>query len=189
MSLSTLGNIVLILILIAWFGYRQSTWRPVEVARMVRIPVILGIVGVLQLGGQAASLGSPEIGVIAVEVVISLAVGAWMGAIAHLRPVVAPDDRPLASSAGRSLRPLGPADGGGAAPTWESRTGLPGLILWVLVVALRIGIDVAGAHLGLLITASTGVILLTLAANRLGRVAVLAARVDRAGQARRMMVP
>lgn len=189
MSLSTLGNIVLIVILIAWFGYRQSTWRPVDLARMVRIPLILGIVGGLQIGGQASSLGAPEIAVIAVELVISLAVGAWMGAIAHLRPVAAPAQRPPGSSAGRSPRPVGSAGDGGVAPAWESRTGLPGLVLWVLVVALRIGIDVAGAQLGLLVTASTGVILLTLAANRLGRVAVLATRVDRTDQARRMMVP
>lgn len=170
MSMSTLESIVLIVVLIGWFGYRQSTWRPVDVGRMVRIPLILGAIGILALGGQAggpaSSLGPTDVVVVLLEVAVSLGVGAWMGAIAHLRP----------------------ASGGVRSAAWESRTGAAGLVLWGLVVALRIGVDAFGAQLGLAITASTGVILLTLAANRLGRVLLLARRVDQISRPRRMMV-
>ena len=89
-----------------------------------------------------------DLAALAIELVVSAATGAWMGAIAHFRP-------------------LAPA--GATSARWESRTGWWGLTLWLLVVAVRVGIDVVAVRLGAGMVTSTGVILLVLAANRLVR--------------------
>ena len=82
-----------------------------------------------------------------------------MGAIAHFRPIAAP-------AANRLAR-------------WETRNGWWGLVLWLLVVVVRIGIDIVAVRLGAGMVTSTGVILLVLAANRLVRVAVILNRTGR----------
>jgi hypothetical protein len=166
MTVQTLTNAILILLLIGWVGYRQMTWRPVSIARMWRLPAIMSVVGVVLIGQQVkpSSLTPLDLAVVAGELVLSLGVGAWMGAIAHFRPLESPvqlgnDGRYVAS--------------------YESRTGVLGILLWAVVIAVRIGVDVlaslAGSHLG----AATGVLLLVFAANRAARTAVFAARLDR----------
>ncbi len=64
-----------------------------------------------------------------------------------------------------------------ATPEFESRTGWVGMVLWVLMIGVRVGIDIWAAHAGAVIVTSTGVILLVLAANRVARTAVFSARV------------
>ena len=61
----------------------------------------------------------------------------------------------------------------------ESRTGWWGLALWVLVIVIRVGIDVLAAQAGSHLAASTGIIVLLVAANRAARTAVFAYRLDR----------
>ncbi|WP_348788710.1 hypothetical protein [Leifsonia sp. NPDC080035] len=166
MSVQTLGNAILIVLAIGWIGYRQMTWRPVSIAKMWRLPAIAAVVGVVLLVQQVkpSSLTPLDFVVVVVELVISLGVGAWMGAIAHFRPLAQPvrlgkDDRYTA--------------------TYESRTGVLGLVLWVVVIAVRVGVDVLAGVAGSHLAASTGVIVLVLAANRVARTAVFAARLDR----------
>jgi hypothetical protein len=165
MTLQTVGNALLILVLIGWIGFRQMTWRPVAIGRMWRTPAIFGLVGIILLVQtvKPTALTPLDLAVLVGELVISLGIGAWMGAIAHFRrlaePIVLDRDRGVA--------------------TYESRTGAWGLVLWIAVIAVRVGIDVLAGMAGSHLAASTGVIVLMLAANRAARTLVFAGRLDR----------
>ena len=166
MTVQTLTNAILILLLIGWVGYRQMTWRPVSIAKMWRFPAIMSVVGVVLIVQQVkpSALTPLDIAVVAGELVLSLGVGAWMGAIAHFRPLESP------VQLGSDARYVA---------AYESRTGVLGLVLWVLVIAVRVGVDVLASAAGLHLVTATGVILLVFAANRAARTAVFAARLDR----------
>ncbi len=157
MDLNVLGSIGLGILVLVWVGYRQTTWRPVG-ATMWRLPLILGLVGIASMLGSGMPLSGIDLAALAIELVVSAATGAWMGVLAHFRP--------LAPSDATSAR-------------WESRTGWWGLALWLLVVAVRVGIDIVAVQLGAGMVTSTGVILLVLAANRLVRVGVILNRAGR----------
>ncbi|WP_431278155.1 hypothetical protein [Leifsonia poae] len=165
MTIQMIGNALLIVVLIGWVGFRQMTWRAVSIGRMWRFPAILGLVGIVMLVQTVKpTLLTPlDLSVLAAELVISLGIGAWMGAIAHFRPL--PEPLHLGRDRGVAI--------------YESRTGVLGLALWIAVIAVRVGIDVLAGMAGSHLAASTGVILLTLAANRAARTAVFAARLDR----------
>ncbi|WP_025156576.1 hypothetical protein [Leifsonia aquatica] len=166
MTVQTLGNAVLILLLIGWVGYKQLVWRPVVVARMWRGPAILAIVGAVLLVQQVkpTQLTALDLAVIVGELLLSLGIGAWMGSIARFRPL----PQPVAT--GKDGRDIA---------VYESRTGVLGLVLWVAVIAVRVGVDVAATQAGSHLAAATGAILLVFAANRAARTAVFAARLDR----------
>ena len=159
MNFETIINAVIILALIGFIGVRQMSWRPVVVGRMWRLPIILAAVGLFTMSSQAKGekITSFDIAVLAIELVISLGAGAVMGAIAKFRPL------PRSSEPG--------------APEYESRTGVFGLVLWVFVIVVRIGIDFWAGQMGSALITSTGVILVAVAANRLARTAVFASRV------------
>ncbi|GAA4160480.1 hypothetical protein GCM10022286_16550 [Gryllotalpicola daejeonensis] len=160
---------------IAWICYRQMTWRVVDPARMWRGPIIFAIIGagIIVTGQQAVTLRPTDIALLAVELVISLGVGATMGAIARFRPLT----RERAAAYEQRRRPG--RDGQALAPVeYESRTSWVGVALWIVLIAVRVGVELFARHLGAEATASTGVILLVLAANRAARVGVLAWRLD-----------
>ena len=166
MTTQTLTNAIVILLLICWVGYRQMTWRPVSIAKMWRFPAIMSVVGVVLIVQQVkpSAVTLLDIAVVAGELVLSLAVGAWRGAIAHFRPLPSPvqlgnDARYIAS--------------------YESRTGVLGMVLWVLVIAVRVGVDVLASMAGSHLVTATGIIFLVFAANRAARTAVYAARLER----------
>jgi hypothetical protein len=163
MTLQTIGNALLIVVLIGWLGFRQLTWRPVSILSMWRLPALLGIVGVVLLvqTTDGAHLTALDIAVLLVEIAVSLGIGAWMGAIAVFRPLSTPITDPR--------RPA----------SVESRTGWWGLALWVLVIVIRVGIDLLAAQAGSHLAASTGIIVLLVAANRAARTAVFAYRLER----------
>ena len=181
MTLQTIGNALLIVALIGWIGFRQLTWRPVSIARMWRVPAIMAIVGVVLLvqASDATHLTALDFAVLLVEIAVSLGIGAWMGAIAIFRPLaVVPQDVALASTA-RSALASRDRDAILHSSSVESRTGWWGLALWVLVIVIRVGIDVLAAQAGSHLVASTGIIVLLVAANRAARTAVFAYRLDR----------
>lgn len=152
-----------ILALLAWMGYRQSTWRPVEPGRIWRLPVILAVVGVVLMANVLARITAVDVAVLVVELTVSVGVGVWMGAIAHFRRLPEPYRAPKS----------------GTTVAYESRTSVWGLVLWAIVIAVRVAIEVAAAGAGAVVASSTGAILLMLAANRLARIAVLLPRLDR----------
>ncbi|GAB17091.1 hypothetical protein GOEFS_019_00040 [Gordonia effusa NBRC 100432] len=155
---------ILVIGLIVFLGRRQLTWRPVDISQMWRLPIILGVVGLAILGTTDGRFSALDVTLIAVELVTSLAIGAWMGAAAHFRRLPEPvrlgrDDRYLA--------------------LYESRTAPWGLALWGLMIAARVGLAVIAHVSGAQLAASTGIILLAFAANRAGNTFVFAGRLTR----------
>jgi hypothetical protein len=55
------------------------------------------------------------------------------------------------------------------------------LALWIVMILVRIGIDVVATDLGSVLATTTGVILVMIAANRVARVGVLFARLQKSG--------
>ncbi|GAB3611798.1 hypothetical protein [Humibacter ginsengisoli] len=174
-SLQLITNAILIVALVAFVGYRQMTWRAVDPGRMWRMPAILGIVGVVTLGSMTKmnALTGTDIAVLFGELVISLALGAAMGAIARFRPMTADGIRLYREAHANDRRPSF------APVTLETRTGWLGIALWIALIAVRIGIDALASMAGSHLAASTGVILLMVAANRLARVGVILYRAAR----------
>jgi hypothetical protein len=163
MTLQDLGSLLVAVVLIGWIGFRQLNWRPVVVSRMWRFPLILAVAGVFTLSRTTdlAKISVLDIGVLAVELVISLGIGAVMGKMAQFRPIAHPDTTAEHVA------------------TIESRTGWWGFGLWIALFAVRIGMDVIASHMGAEIASSTGIILLLIGANRAARTAVFAYRLDR----------
>ncbi len=93
-----------------------------------------------------------------------------MGAIAQFRPITAAAAATWAAKDNRRGTP---------APRLESRTGAIGLVLWVALIAIRVGVDIWATHEGSHLAAATGAILLLVAANRFARTAVVVLRVQR----------
>lgn len=184
MTIQTLANILIGVALVGWIVYRQLTWRIVSVSRMWRLPLIMAGVGVVMLAQtkDAHRISAMDLAVLIVELVISLGVGALMGRIAVFRP------REISADERRERRDRRDRDGrgdprerrltDGTETVLETRTGWLGLVLWIVLIAVRIGLDVVASHMGAALVTATGVILLMIAANRVARVFVFAARVQ-----------
>lgn len=157
MPVQTLADIVIGLALVGFLMYRQATWQFLDAGRIWRMPVVLGAIGVVMIAKSSAGpVTSMDVAFIGAEVVVSIAVGLLMGSIAQFRVAARPDDE------GRSL---------------QTRTGGLGAVLWVVLIAVRIGMDVLGSGLGAHLLSSTGMILLMIAVNRAARALVLDRRI------------
>ena len=190
MNLSMLSNVLLILLAVGVIAVRQMTWRPVLGGRDWTFPALAAVIGAIlllqSLDGRA--LGLIDVVAFVVEMVIALAVGVGMGAIAHIRPI-ARQAGYAPVTAGMSAKAAAQASA-----EFETRTGPWGLGLWVVLLAVRVGLTFGFESLGSHIGISTGLILLVLAANRTARILVLHNRVDalrradaRSGSARMMV--
>lgn len=170
MNAQLLLNAVVIVVLIGFVAYRQLTWRIVDPARMIRLPLALAIVGVVTMAGatKGGGLHASDVGILAVELVLSLVLGSLMGLLARFRPIGG-QVAPTRHDRGR----------GGREPSLESRTGWLGVALWVVFIGIRIGVDLWAVHAGSVLASSTGVILIMVAANRLARTGVIAYRTTR----------
>jgi hypothetical protein len=159
MNIQTIANAAIILLLVGFIAFRQLQWRPVIVARMWRMPIIFGVIGLFlvstQTKGQAVT--TLDMGVIVIELVIAVGVGAIMGRIAQFKKL----------DTGNTPQ----------AAEFASRTGWVGMVLWIVMIGIRVGIDIWATRSGAAFAASTGLILIVLAVNRLSRTAVFAARV------------
>ncbi|HWU46041.1 MAG TPA: hypothetical protein VN133_04715 [Humibacter sp.] len=190
MTIQTLGNILIGVVLVGWILYRQLTWRIVSISRMWKLPLILGAVGIFMLAQtkNVHQLTALDLAVLVIELVISLAIGAVMGQIAVFRPRDIRPGEPGDPLAGRRDGLGGGRDrdrvervlnADGTETVLETRTGWWGLALWIVMILVRIGIDVVSSDLGSVFASATGVILIMVAANRLARVFVFAARVQK----------
>lgn len=173
MTVQLLANALLIVALLAWIGYRQITWRAVSITRMWRMPIVLGLIGLVTLsrGSVVIHMTAFDLAVLLIELVVSFGVGALMGRMAAFRPLE--QTRADSWAARNSHR------GGGVVPSLETRTGWVGLALWIVLIAVRIGMDVVATQMGSHLAASVGLIFLMFAANRAARIVVLTGRVDR----------
>lgn len=141
----------IIVLVVGWIMLRQTRWQDLNPMRMWRGPIILGVVGFVQLKSAipAAGISAVVVALLAVSAVLSIAVGLAMGALSQVRRT-----------------------GAG----WQARTGWLGSALWLVLLAVRIGVDIGAKQLGADVVASVGAILIMLALNRAGRGVVLARR-------------
>jgi hypothetical protein len=152
MTSSTVTDLLIGLAVVAYLCSRQLRWRPVDGARMWKMPVILGAAGVISIARQHAPFRPVDVAILGLSAVFALISGALMGRIARFRP--SPTDARLV----------------------ESRTGALGIVIWIGLVAVRVALDVAGHQLGSDLAVSTGSILLVLALNRAASAVVISAR-------------
>lgn len=172
MSIVNIAEIVIGVGLVVWIIYRQMTWTAVDVSRMWRMPLILGVVGAVTLvsSGSDRALTGVDLGLLAIELAVAVLTGALMGLAAVFRPI---GERSLAAWRARRRRD------DTSEPTAESRTGWVGLVLWIVLIAVRVGLGFWGHSLGSAIAESSGVILLVVAVNRAVRTLVFGLRHDR----------
>jgi hypothetical protein len=142
------------LAVIGIFAYviaQQLAGSPVTGKRLIVLPAVLSVIGILNISGKP---GAMDIGLMAVSGVIAIAVGLGLGAMTRLE------------------------QRGGYLWAQVSKRGL---WLWgglIISRVLLVGIaDAAGAH----VAASTGVILLMLGLNRIAQALVVASRAIAAG--------
>jgi hypothetical protein len=154
--------------LIVWISLRQLRWTAVVPSRMWRMPAILAIIGVVTVARAHTSVTATDLALLALEAVLALGTGVAMGVIDRFRPISAD-----AAAAVVQRRP------GTEAPRYESSTGWIGVVLWLVVIAARVGIGFWGHALGSTLIESTGVILVVVALNRVASAAVVLTRLDR----------
>jgi len=152
MNTSYLFDLLIGLAVIAYLCTRQLSWRPVDPARIWKMPLVLGVAGVVLLARQQVTIRPVDLVILIVSGAAALVSGTVMGRIARLRPSAA-DPRLV-----------------------ESRTGWLGVAVWLGLVLLRVVLDVIGHRMGSDVAISTGSILLVLAINRAANALVLTAR-------------
>lgn len=147
MSVQLLTNVVIGLALVGYIASKQLRWTRTDRAGVWRLPLILGVVGIVNLSSTAKNLtvGVPDLTIIGVELVIAVVIGLLMGKLTVFRVAATPDSK------GRRI---------------EARSGPAGAALWVALIVVRIGLDVVGGMLGAHLLTATGVILLTVAVSR-----------------------
>jgi hypothetical protein len=155
MTTTTLINFGIGLVLIAYICSKQLSWRPVDPARMWKLPLILGVAGVVSIAQQTTTIHPVDAVILGLSAVFALVSGTLMGRIARFRP-----------------SPTRPG-------TTESRTGPLGVGIWLGLVAVRVALDFAGHRMGSDLAISTGSILLVLALNRTASALVVTARQPR----------
>lgn len=157
MSTQLLLNIVIGIALVGYIASKQLRWTRTDRAGVWRLPLILAVIGVINLSSTAKNLtvGAPDITMIAIELVVATAIGLVMGRLTVFRVAESPDSK------GRRI---------------EARSGPAGAVLWVVLIVVRIGLDVVGGALGAHLLTATGVILLTVAASRAAAALVMDAR-------------
>lgn len=153
MHLESILTPLIALAVIGLLVSRQLRWRTFDPARALRLPIILGAVGILNLAGlKGVMVSSLDATLFAIELLMSVGIGAAMGRLSVFRSA---------------------PDGSGALQT---RTGWIGAALWAVLIAVRIGFDVVGTSLGAHLLTQTGVILVLLAASRATSALVTRAR-------------
>jgi len=156
MNTSYLADLAIGLAVIAYLCTRQLSWRVVDPARMWKMPLVLGVAGVLSLARQHVTIRPIDLMILIVSGAAALASGTVMGRIAKFRPSAA-DPRLM-----------------------ESRTGWLGIAVWFALILVRVVLDVIGHQMGSELALSVGSILLVLAINRAANALVLTARQPRA---------
>jgi hypothetical protein len=177
MNISTVTDIIVALAVLCWIIYRQFTWQLVSPSRLWRMPVVIAIIGVIMLA-QTRSLTAikpVDLLILAGELVLALGLGAVMGTLAKFRT------RAQRASDIRQRSGV-PVDFDPSVTVTESRTGALGAALWLVLIVVRVGIELLTAHyFPSALLASTGTILLVIAANRAARALIVTLRMERRG--------
>ncbi|MBW4042043.1 MAG: hypothetical protein HIU86_07920 [Acidobacteria bacterium] len=143
MDLQTIVTPLIALAVIGLLVARQLRWRTFDPARALRLPIVLGAIGLLNLANlKGVTVTALDGSLFAIELLLSAGVGAAMGRLAVFRS--APD----------------------GSPALQTRTGWVGAAMWAVLIAVRVGFDALGGALGAHLLTQTGVILVLLAASR-----------------------
>jgi hypothetical protein len=171
MNSANLIDPLLALAVVVYFSSRQLTWRPVVTAKMWRLPLALGVIGLLSVtsGSDRHVVNAADVAILVLSGLLAIVSGLLMGRIARFRPI-GPAGAAVAGL-DRHGRPV-------PAPTVESRTGWLGVGIWVALIVARILLELLGHRLGADLATSSGVILLALALNRAARTLVISARLE-----------
>ncbi|MFC4032272.1 DUF1453 domain-containing protein [Streptomyces polygonati] len=140
--LAAIGVVVLVI-------GRQLRGEPLRGKRLVLLPVILTVIGAVDLGKGGRHPTATDIACVAVSALIAAGIGAAQGGVLRLEH-----------------------RGGGLWGTMPAR----GLWLWGGLVASRLVMMAVAAGMGAHVAASTAPILLMLGINRLGQAAVVVPR-------------
>jgi signal transduction histidine kinase len=92
MTSSTLIELLLGLALIGYIGSKQLTWRPVDPARVWKLPLILGAIGVVSMARQGGPVRPVDVVILGLSFAFALASGVVMGPITRFRPIFLPKD-------------------------------------------------------------------------------------------------
>jgi hypothetical protein len=155
MTVQSLATVLIALAIVGLLIARQLRWRTFDPARVLRLPIVLGAIGLVELttvhGVRVTTIDATTVGI---ELLLSVGIGALMGRFTVFRP--------------------GP-DG-----ALQTRGGWPGAALWIGLVAVRVAFDALGAALGAHLLTQTGMILLLIAVSRGTAALVIRAREPRA---------
>lgn len=177
----TLINVVLVIAVILWFGIRRLAWSPFTMAGAIRLPAIMGVIGLFTLSKvfTGAHIASLDLTILAIEAIAAVLLGMAMGLVSQVRPITAERaDVYAAGAASENADRRSPL----ALAVFESRTPWLGLVFWFIFIALRVTLGIVGSSSGSAIATSTGVILTLLAINRIAAALVTTSRVGRLEQ-------
>lgn len=154
--MNTTETIAIALVVLAFITYRQTRWVSVKLGKLLRMPVIFVIAGLLQIPSTSQQLppgwrlGGLDVVLIAVELVLALIVGWQMGRRTEIASV----------------------DG-----VVSSRLGGAGVAVWLGFVAVRVGLAFAGAALHAPLATLPVVIFFVVAAIKITQAVVVRERV------------
>jgi hypothetical protein len=149
-------NVLIILAVVAVIGaaiLRQLKGEPLRGRRIILLPIVLVVIGVMNVSGTKA-LTTADVACIAASAVVAVAIGVAQGSLLHLES----------------------RDGG----LW-GRMPTKGLWWWVALIASRLVVFVIAGVIGAKAATSLDSILLVLGLNRLAQATVIAARAVAAG--------
>jgi hypothetical protein len=152
--MSELVEIVAVVAIVAYVIGRQLIGEPVRGKRVVLLPVILTVVGVVDVTGAKVPLRGTDVACLIAGALVVAAIGVGQGLVLRLE------------SRGGSLWGQMPAKG---------------LWLWLLLVGSRLVMTVTADGLDAKVAAGGSTILMMLGVNRLAQAAVVMARAMSAG--------
>src|SRR4051794_2162007 len=147
-----LASVLLGLVIVGMLMARQIRWRAFDPSRAFRLPLLLALVGLIPLVRSAATATTVDLSFLLLELVLAAGVGLAMGRLTTFR-----------------RDPAAPG-------TLQVRTGWFGASLWLVLIAVRLGVDAVADSLGAHLLTSTGVILIVIAASRATRSVIVLGR-------------
>jgi hypothetical protein len=124
--MTTSETILIALAVLAFITYRQTRWVPVTISKLLRMPIVFVVAGLLQIPSTARQLpvgwhlGVLDVVLIGAELVLAVAVGWLMGRLTEIAVI---------------------------GTTVSARLGVAGVAVWLGFVAVRIGLAIAGGAL------------------------------------------
>ena len=146
--------VLAVIAVVAFVIVRQLKGEPIRGKRLIVLPAVLALIGIVDLTNAGRHPAAIDIFFISVSALIAAGIGVGQGLMMHLEPRL------------------------GA--LW-GKMPVRSLWLWAALIATRVGLDVIASAAHAHVAASTASILLVLGVNRLAQAAVITARALSAG--------